>query len=817
MKHGILKRGLAFLLAAAMGTGLAACGDSGNKGKKEEQKYFRANYIDSLPESFSNIGGPVTFVGDSIYYQAYDDDYNNGALYSYNLTTSEEKTYWKTERDSSNDPLAERINLNQFAIDADGSVYLYINSSQADASNFDQDFSDATFDDVLGFMMEQWGYQNQEDAEKDWDAYYKEEFSDESGNIDYAKVLMTWNAYQLPRIEKNMIKKIDASGNEQFSVDLSSGNADGNENSSCYDIKVDDQGNLYVLMNTWNDTSDEYYIKVLDESGKEKNRIKLSGYSSSLIALADGKIATAGWGDSGNYEVTVVDPNGGDGGEKIDFGQDYIETLQVLDEKNFLISENGTVYRYNLDTKEKEKFLSWMDCNISRNDVSSFGLLSDGNIAVFTQRYDSNDGKSKYEIAVVKEIDASEVANVKNLTLACINLDYDLEGKIIDFNKQHEDYHISVREYYDSNSEMEYMDAVNSYMTAMASDNDIDIVAFYSGNVYSNIVNFASKGLLIDLYELLESDAELNKSDFIQSFLSACEYSGKMVVVPNGISLQTVVGKQSDVGDEPGWTMQEMKALLDSKEQGTQLFYGKTRDWALEMCLNLGYKRFIDLENSTCDFNNQDFMDVLEIANLFPEEFEWNEDEDETVLMNTGKVLLAEYYLNDFEQIQMYTEIFNDKLTYIGYPTTEGNGAMIQLNTAYGITKNCEDKEAAWELIRQFLLPSDSENNQGYRYGLSLREDDFNRFCEEAMNEENSGGSWGWGNFNVDLKPATQEQVDEVKDLVANTTAVSGAMSLDMLNMIKEEAAAYFSGQRSAADVAEVIQSRIEVFINETK
>ena len=420
MKHGFLKRGLVFLLAAVMGTGFAACGDSGNKSKGEEQKYFRAEYIESLPESFSNVGGSVTFVGDSIYYEGYDENYNNGALYSFNLTTSEEKKFWQSESDINNDPLAERVNINQFAVDPAGNVYLYINSSKADTSNFDQDFSDATFDDVLGFMMEQWGYQNQEDAEKDWDNYYKDEFSDESGNIDYAKVLMTWNSYQLPRIEKNMIKKLDANGNELFSVELSSGTTDGNGNSSCYDMKADKNNNLYVLMNTWNDTSDEYYIQVLDESGKEKNKIKLSGYSSSLIALADGRIATAGWGDNGNYEVSIVDPNGGEGGEKLDFGQSYIETFHVLDEKNFLLSESGAVYKYNIDTKEKEKFLSWMDCNISRNDVNSFGLLSDGNIAVFTQRYDSGEGKSKYEIAVVKEIDASEMANVKNLTLILI-------------------------------------------------------------------------------------------------------------------------------------------------------------------------------------------------------------------------------------------------------------------------------------------------------------------------------------------------------------------------------------------------------------
>ena len=51
----------------------------------------------------------------------------------------------------------------------------------------------------------------------------------------------------------------------------------------------------------------------------------------------------------------------------------------------------------------------------------------------------------------------------------------------------------------------------------------------------------------------------------------------------------------------------------------------------------------------------------------------------------------------------------------------------------------------------------------------------------------------------------------------SNTTAVSGAVSDDITNIINEEAAAYFSGQKSAEDVAKIIQSRMQVYLSETK
>jgi hypothetical protein len=67
------------------------------------------------------------------------------------------------------------------------------------------------------------------------------------------------------------------------------------------------------------------------------------------------------------------------------------------------------------------------------------------------------------------------------------------------------------------------------------------------------------------------------------------------------------------------------------------------------------------------------------------------------------------------------------------------------------------------------------------------------------------------------MQPATQEQVDQIKDLVYNTTAVYGAVSSDVLNLITEEAAYYFSGEQTAGEVASKIQDRMEIYLSETQ
>jgi ABC-type glycerol-3-phosphate transport system substrate-binding protein len=176
-----------------------------------------------------------------------------------------------------------------------------------------------------------------------------------------------------------------------------------------------------------------------------------------------------------------------------------------------------------------------------------------------------------------------------------------------------------------------------------------------------------------------------------------------------------------------------------------------------------------------------------------------------------------DYYFNDFYQLNLYEKIFGDTLTFVGYPTSEGNGTFIRLSNFYGITKNCEEPEAAWDFLRQLYLPNEDEDEDTVNNGFSIRKDAFEKYCADAMQELSFTGSVYLGSFSVEMQPATQEQVEQIKDLVYNTTAVYGAVSSDVLNLITEEAAYYFFGEQTAEEVASKIQDRMGIYLSETQ
>lgn len=831
MKKRKLKKVLSIALAAVMALSLAACGGGKDNGDENtpgsnnggdstsggttsgstldpNQKYYRADYLSNTPEALKN-GGTNMFIGDRLFYSSYNDDYTQQTIYSYNVVTGETVTYWSSARTTDvNDPFAPNVYLNSFSADAEGNLYILLQSSQLDETKVNiDDYADTTFDDILNYMASEWGLGTYDDAKEYWDQNMAEQYGDEP---NYAKIMMQWTVDSTNYIQKQLVTKVDASGNVVFDLEF----AQMSENSACSGMCADAEGYLYMAYEEWSETSNSNYIKVFDPQGAEAGRIDLDSYISRLMTLSDGSCAYGAWNSEyTEYSLYTIDRKSLKATPRVNFGNTYINNFVQVDDHTLLIGEDrGTSY-FDINTQEKTPYVTWMDCNISSNSVQAFSLLSDGRLAVFVNDYSQGGA----EIAVLSEISYEEACKVSRLKAVCFYLDYDVQNKILSFNKKHSDYHIDVEEYYNYSSEVDYMDAMNSFATSIASRNDIDIVFF---NDYGQMLNYAAKGLLIDLSDVMANDAEVNKNTVMPNILKACELDGKLVALPKSFGITTLVGKTSDVGNTPGWTVSDMKQLLASKPAGTQLVEWMTRSEALSTCLSLGYSDFVDLVNRTSNFNCDAFIDVLEFANLFPEEYnsDMNGEVDSSELMHNGQILLYQTNLPNFAQMQMLTAVFGGELTPIGFPTANGNGAKLSLYNLAGITKNCGDTAMAWEFLRQIYLPSTENYYSDYDYNGSILTSEFDKYFETvASSKEFDGSSWGWGQFEVELHAPTQAEVDQTRDLILNTTAVDGGVSTNIMNIITEEADAYFTGQKDARSVAAIIQSRVDIYLSETQ
>ena len=375
-------------------------------------------------------------------------------------------------------------------------------------------------------------------------------------------------------------------------------------------------------------------------------------------------------------------------------------------------------------------------------------------------------------------------------------------------------------------TESTYTDALTSLHADLAGGDCPDLIDLSM----VNLRDVTAKGVLEDLTPYLKSSEVANIDDFVPSVLNAYNIDGIQTTVPTYFTIDTLLARTSVVGEEPGWTMEEMIALTKANP-GKQLMHGMTKERALQTCLMYASDSFIDYESGRCSFDSPEFIQFLEFANCFDLEYEYNENESFPKMLQSGKVLLSNASFNDVHAYQMYYLMFEeDGVTPIGYPTADGTpGVFLLGNEIYGISAQSENKESAWKFLESML----SGQSTSYGWGFSSRKEQLEEMFKEAcepeyqkdengeirMDEEgnpmqNPKTSWGYDNWNVDIYAATQEEIDGIRHLIEIARPLSGE-SEEIYSIIGEEAAPYFAGQKSAEEVAKIIQSRLQIYVSE--
>ena len=77
--------------------------------------------------------------------------------------------------------------------------------------------------------------------------------------------------------------------------------------------------------------------------------------------------------------------------------------------------------------------------------------------------------------------------------------------------------------------------------------------------------------------------------------------------------------------------------------------------------------------------------------------------------------------------------------------------------------------------------------------------------------------SYGTPDGVVDIYALTQEQADKLYAVITSTSALYDFSSDSIFDIVKEQSQAYFSGQKTAEDVAKLVQSKANIYVNEQR
>lgn len=481
-------------------------------------------------------------------------------------------------------------------------------------------------------------------------------------------------------------------------------------------------------------------------------------------------------------------------------------------EYDFYYKGDG-IYGYDMDAKKGTKLLDASVSYLTRKDVSGLVSSGDGRFIGITYDYSEQEEASAFEVyAKTASVDDKQV-----ITYGVNIVSDTLMRAVREFNEENKDYRIEFIKY-DNNEDYTRMRAD---IVAGKVPDIIDIS--YLG---LSVEQCVAKGLLEDLTPYYEEDSEVGVEDVIPSVLEGMKIDGRLYYLAPYFSVNTVAGKRRDVGNGTGWTFDDIKELLEERGDNVLPFgdYGKTNILVCFLCN--GLMDFVDWNTGECSFNSSDFKDILELCNRGREDSEDEYIGDQNSGIREGKILLKAYYSGiSLENIQADKQIFGKDVTYIGYPNKEKQGSYFNFVNMVGIYSKSDVKDKAWEFLRFFMTKEYQAKIVMPRYfAMPTRQDCFDLRVKALMATEAYTDEYGQeieplekrGYMGIEYGPISQEDVDTYVDLI-NHTKKRATLDEEMMEIVLEEAQAYFEGDKGLDETAEIIQDRIQTYVNENR
>ena len=266
------------------------------------------------------------------------------------------------------------------------------------------------------------------------------------------------------------------------------------------------------------------------------------------------------------------------------------------------------------------------------------------------------------------------------------------------------------------------------------------------------------------------------------------------------------------------FTYEDCDNLIKSAGTDYDIAFGMYDNSSLILSRILKYyiDMFIDKEKGNCNFRDSRFIDLLNFAARFPAKKTDNIDFFRDRFYDDDRAI---FYLEDICEADEYARlkqcVFHDGVEFIGMPNNSGkNMASISVPIC-AVNSKTKHSDVIFDLIREIMLSEDEDN----RNSFSTVKPIFEKQLQEATKEKKESDINYYGideanDVTVKMEPLSQDEVQKIYDYVLSIKTLNPRNEV-VEKIINEEAAAFFGGQKTAEEVAELIQNRVTTYLNE--
>lgn len=324
-----------------------------------------------------------------------------------------------------------------------------------------------------------------------------------------------------------------------------------------------------------------------------------------------------------------------------------------------------------------------------------------------------------------------------------------------------------------------------------------------------------TNGAIGELGLLISQDT---KDVLLPGAIQAGTCDGKLYAIPLSVYVRTLLTSKV-YWQEEDWTTDEIFSVLEDHSEIEGLFLDMTGQddffYNMHFMVGMDIAHSSFLKDGNSGFDCQKFRDILRTVKEMTQKAENNSSfQDRTAPLVSGKYLGVECMIWDMKIFSETCEKMGDNANLAGYPSDMGSSHYLTDNGMLVVNQNAMEKEAVRELVNNLLS---LESQQMLSRAISVRMD-----IPEALLEYNaSGKSYFWKSpnntgYQLPAKADGSSYLQEYLELLqkAEPTAFD---SEDIFNIVMEEADSYFHSDKDLDAVIDIIQKRVQPYLDERK
>ena len=488
---------------------------------------------------------------------------------------------------------------------------------------------------------------------------------------------------------------------------------------------------------------------------------------------------------------------------------------------------DGWLYEYQIDENTWTPLLRWEDSDIYRNEILSIVQLKEDRFLIICHSIlsaeKSDHNADRFHPVLLVKTPVEEAPKKEIITLASLFPTIALEEAVVTFNRSSDQYHVTI-DTYGATSKFEDNEGayirLDSSMTSKSDAPDLlDLTEL-------DVVKYANAGALDDLNDYISRDVNIRKEDFLNNLLEDYTINGKLVSIPKEFNFMGVWITDDRALEAADWTLDSLMEVA-GKYDDVRLFPSlwDTPDVMLRVFFSdYMLNKFINRETGQCTMDSDEFCQLLE----------WVKEQT-LQTDNSENSLILPRYLNGFSNYHSALVDAGENKILRGLPSTEGKMAYnVIVKDALGIVSNSCHKDGAWEFLYFFLREAKSSHFTVGQFPTDIAV--LNQLAQDISTpeyEESNGVIEKDRDGNPIEKPKQaffingklhryyamkKEDAEALLDVI-NTVDFTprSALEQSVISIITEEAESFFSGGKTAAQAAEIIQNRVQILISESQ